>query len=173
MPPSLTHMLTLLSAAAKGNQAGPVHCRGCYRSVGIVRHGCYERYLFDSNEKIRVQRYLCRNPECGCLTFSILPHPFLRYIRLPLCFLFLLLEAYESKMNTISSLAREAGLSRPVVKRAIVLARRLSDWLLHLGLWPNGGRPCLDPESRWTDFNRALSWAFFPGRYSVSVSHTT
>lgn len=173
MSPSLWPMLILLSDIAKENQTGPIRCQCCYRSVGIDRHGCYERYLFSSDEKIKVQRYLCRNPECDCLTFSILPHPFLRYIRFPLCFLFLLLAAYEAKRGNFSSLAREAVLSRPVVKRSLSLARRLRDWLDHLGLWPEGGRPCLDPRRRWTDFNRALSWAFYPVRYGHLVSHTS
>ena len=173
MPPTLMHMLTLLSGLAKENQSGPIRCRVCYRSVGLDRHGYYERYLFGTDEKIKIQRYLCRNPDCTCLTFSILPHPFLRYIRLPLCFLFLLLESYESKTGNLSSLARDAGLSRPVIKRAIGLARRLENWLLEVGLWPSGSRPCLDPKGRWTDFNRALSWAFYPARYGRLVSHTT
>ena len=172
MSPPLTGILSIMSNIAKENQTGPIRCRGCYRSTGIVRHGYYERYLFDSNEKIKVQRYLCRNPECGCMTFSILPHPFLRYIRLPLCFLFLLLDIHQSETNSLSSLARQAGLQRPTAKRAVRLALRLQGWLDGLGLWPDGGGPCLSPKRRWTDLNRALSWAFFPNRYRRKASHT-
>lgn len=172
MSPALT-ILLILNILTKKNQTGPVRCQRCYRSTGINRHGYYERYLFNSNEKVKVQRYRCLNPDCDCVTFSILPHPFLRYIRLPLCVLFMLLGAYEAKTSNLSSLAREWGLSRPVVKRMLVLSRRLRDWLANLGLWPGNSLPCLDPKGRWTDFNRVLSWAFYPARYAFSGSHTT
>ena len=73
MLPPLIFNLNLLSAIAKENQTGPVRCQGCYRITGIFRHGYYLRYLFDSNEMVQVQRYRCCNPDCDCLTFSILP----------------------------------------------------------------------------------------------------
>lgn len=172
MPPSLLTTLALLSEIAKENQTGPIRCHGCYRSTGIVRHGYYLRYLFHSSEKAKVQRLRCRNPDCDCQTFSVLPHPFLRYIRLPLCFLLALLSAHENGKENLCSLARQANLSRPVVKRALLLGRKLIPWLNRLDLWPGGGWPCLSPKDRWTDFIRALSWAFFPGRYGFFQNNT-
>jgi hypothetical protein len=172
MLPPLIFNLNLLSAIAKENQTGPVRCQGCYRITGIFRHGYYLRYLFDSNEMVQVQRYRCCNPDCDCLTFSILPHPFLRYIRLPLCFLLALLSAHESGKESLSSLARQTGLSRPRVKRAVLLAPRLVRWLDRVGLWPERGWPCLNPQKRWTDFIRVFSWSFFPGRYRGYEKHT-
>ena len=172
MPPSLLLMLVLLSEIAKKNQTGPVHCQGCYRSAGIIRHGYYYRYLFNSLEMVKIQRYRCLNPDCDYLTFSIPPHPFLRYVRLPLCFLQALLSVYESGTESLSSLARQTGLSRPRVKQAILAAPKLILWVDQLGLWPDGGRPCLNPEERWTDFTRAFSWSFFPLRYGLFQNHT-
>jgi hypothetical protein len=120
----------------------------------------------------KIQRYLCRNPDCDCLTFSILPHPFLRYIRLPLCFLIVLLTAQESGTASLSSLARQTNLSRSTVKRAVLLGRKLVRWVNRLGLWPDGGWPCLNPQERWTDFIRALSWSFYPLRYGRLKNNT-
>jgi hypothetical protein len=165
-------ILTLLAGIAKKNQTGEIRCQVCHRRTGIHRHGCYYRYLFHLGELAPIQRYRCLNPDCSCVTFSILPHPFLRYIRLPLCVLFVLLDSSEEKTSNLSALSRETGLSRPAVVRGIGLARRLRAWTEQLALWPNGGRPCLDPARRWTAFNRALSWAFFPGRYGRPAPHT-
>lgn len=172
MTPPLVFILSLLSNIAKENQTGPVRCQGCYRNTGIIRHGYYLRYLFDSSEMVQIQRYRCCNPDCDCVTFSILPHPFLRYIRLPFCFLLKLLSAHENEGENLSSLARQTGMSRPRVKRAMPLARKIAHWLERIALWPGGGRPCFKPQERWTDFIRAFSWSFFPGRYPGFENHT-
>jgi transposase-like protein len=166
-------MLILLSQIAKEKQTGPVRCPGCHSGGGYVKYGFYERYLFGSAEGIKIQRYRCKNPQCDTVTFSILPHPYLRYVRFPLCFLSALLAAHEIDRPSISFWARSLKLSRQVVRRALERAREMRHWLYEISSegvpW---GRPCLAVYKRWTDFTRVFSWAFYPGRYRPLKIHT-
>ena len=163
-------MLSLLSNLAKENRTGPVRCCCCHRSSGIIRYGYYERYLFSSGETIKVQRYLCRNRDCGCLTFSVLPHPFVPYIRFPHSFLLVLLSACESGAGNFSSLARQIGRSCRTVKRAVALARKIRRWLAPFMAGPTGAlsasRGAVDGFHPW------FSWAFVPGRFGHHSNHT-
>jgi hypothetical protein len=120
-----------------------------------------------------VQRYRCKNPRCDLVTFSILPHPFLRYARFPLCFFMALLRAYETDHISVSSLARGLNLSRGIIRRSLDRARELSRWLSQIGKEdPAWSQPCLNPRERWTDFTRVFSWAFYPGRYGTIGTNT-
>ena len=174
IPDPLTFMLILLCEIAKENQTGPVRCPGCHFSGGYVRHGFYERYLFGSAERVKIQRYLCKNPECETITFSILPHPFLRYVRFPHCFLSAVLAAHEINHWSIASLARSLKLSRGIVRRIVNRAREMKSWLSDIAKEDSPwGRPCLAFYKRWTDFTRVFSWAFYPGRYGPIGINTT
>jgi hypothetical protein len=167
-------ILIVLCPIAKENQTGPVRCPGCHLDGGYVKYGFYERYLFESTERIKVQRYLCKNPGCETVTFSILPHPFLRYVRFPLCFFLALLIAHEVEGRSIASLAKSLNFSCGRVRRAIKRARELKSWLFEINKenmpW---SRPCLSPPKRWTDFLRVFSFVFYPGRYGQFEINTT
>ena len=173
IPNPLATMLLLLSKIAKENQTGSVFCPGCHAEGGFIRYGFYERYLFDSTERIKIQRYRCKNPFCEVKTFSILPHPFLRYVRFPLCFLLTLLMVHEVNRHSLVSLARRLSLSRGVIRRSVIRAKALKSWLAEIGKedtpW---SRPCLAGPKRWTDFLQVFSWAFYPGRYGFFTNHT-
>ena len=174
IPDPLIFMLTVLCQSAKENMTGPVRCPTCHLSGGFVKYGFYERYLFESPERIQVQRYLCKNPNCQTVTFSILPHPFLRYVRLPMCFLLALMNAYGAEGRSIASLAKSLNFSRGRVKRVIKRAGELKSWLFEINKedmpW---SRPCLSPPGRWTDFLKVFSFAFYPRRYGHFEFHTT
>ena len=173
MPDPLHVILILLCEIAKENQTGPVRCPCCHRSVCFIKYGFYERYLFNSAERIKVQRYRCKNPRCDLVTYSILPHPFLRYTRFPLCFFTALLSAHETDHRSISSLARCLNLSRGIIRRSLSRAWELRRWLSEVwreeSAW---SQPCLNPRERWTDFIRVFSWAFYPGRYGTFGANT-
>ena len=174
IPDPLILMLTLLFEIAKENKTGPVHCPTCHSGGGFVKYGFYERYLIESAERIAVQRYLCKNPDCETVTFSILPHPFFRYVRVPMCFLLAVLTAHEVDGRSITSLAKDLNFSRGRVRRVIKRARELKSWLFAINNedmpW---SRPCLSPPRKWTDFLKVFSLSFYPGRYGNFEIHTT
>ena len=142
----------------------PVRCPGCNDHRRVGGHGCYRRYRYESQKRMAVPRYKCRNPDCPCQTFSQLPHPYLPIVRIPLCVLMDLYRFQVIENNTIARCARKFGLSWNTVKRAVALARRLVDFVGRelasevLPLWP-----CL--PDRWPDFTRAFSYAFLPARF--------
>ena len=162
MTPPLIKMLLFLDAAAKKKVCGPAVCPECGTSHMCIKNGSYQRYLFSGEKLIRIQRYLCKNRQCPRRTFSILPHPFLRIVRLPLCLMRALLFLKKTG-ESLSGLSRRAGKSIGIVRRAIGFYEKLTRWLDREGricTW--GPSPCLDPAAFWTVFNHDFSRAFFP-----------
>ena len=62
------------------------------------------------------------------MTFSILPHAFLRIHRASLCMFMYVLARYEHG-DSIASIARDTGSNWPRIQRWIKKAREIRDWL--------------------------------------------
>jgi len=160
----LKAILLATTQVAKQNMTSEIICPGCGERHRLTKWGFYTRYLFHGDDTIRIQRFRCFNNLCPRLTFSILPHPLLPIVRLPLCFFLTLLSIYQEGCP-IAALARRSGKSWPVVRRSLAVARRIHTVLkneLELLL------PCLQPVASWTLFTHVFSWALFPERFKKS-----
>lgn len=161
----LIKILIEMNKIAAEKLAAEIFCPECGERRMWIKHGFYYRYLFDGGEQTAVQRYLCQNPECPRRTFSILPYPFLRIVRLPMCMLILLLDCF-TRGETIASLSRTLGKGKGVVRRAIATASKLRPWIQSeapVASW--GSDPNLDPRKSWTDFIHDFSHVFYPVLY--------
>ena len=147
---------------AKEMVAGPVQCSGCGDCYRHTRHGTYERFLPDSSERVEVQRYRCRNPDCPCATFSILPFPCLRYKRHTLATFGQV--AVEAATTSVARLARLYRKGWSAMRRMIRASQQVwSCFQSERGHQPWGPCPCRDPARFWTSFTQALSYATVPG----------
>jgi len=164
---NLLVILSYLSEIAKENQTGPVVCCWCNNCVNFIRYGFYSRYSFSENEQIKIQRYLCKHDQCR-RTFSMLPHPFLRITRLPLCVFKALLKTYGQQ--PVAGLARQVGLSRQSISRALSKGRSILSWLREEAQTdpPWAPSPCLSPSRHWSDFIRMFAAKFYPSRYGAA-----
>ncbi len=158
------HMLSPLKAillaankVAKENLISEIICPGCGECHRLTKWGHYTRYLFHGEDTIRIQRFRCLNSRCPRFTFSILPHPLLPIVRLPLCLILSLCSMYQ-KGDSIAELARTSGKSWSVIRRALAIGKRIKSVL-------NDEVPCLQPAVSWTAFTHLFSWALFPGRF--------
>jgi len=161
MPTPLKTILECLTARAKLNISGPIACPRCGEMNLVSKYGFYSRFLFTGGHTIKIQRYLCNNDRCPRKTFSILPYPFLRIVRVGLCFLYELGEA--RKKANIRELSKSSGFCRRTVRRLLEKAKQLGQWLeaeLKAESWK--GLPWLQPSSLWTIFNHMFSQRFYP-----------
>ena len=108
-----------------------INCPGCHHT-DCRKHGTYTRKGFhrlDLSETIvkQVQRYLCLNPDCIRITFSVLPPMVLPYCRF----------FWPSLLAIRQALATEAvscnlpllwHIGRRVIVRAAALLGRLNTW---------------------------------------------
>ncbi|MCP3861520.1 MAG: hypothetical protein GY695_00025 [Aestuariibacter sp.] len=161
MPSPLRAILLTTNRIAKQNLTSENICPGCGECHRLIKWGFYTRYLFHSDDTIRIQRFRCLNSHCPRSTFSILPHPLLPIARVPLCFIMTLLSLYQDGCP-VADLARKSGKSWSIVRRSLAIAKRIQAVLkveLELLL------PCLHPAVSWTVFTHAFSWAIFPRRF--------
>jgi len=161
MPSPLQAILHATNQIANQNLTSEIICPGCGERHLLIKWGFYTRYLFLGDDTIRIQRFRCLNGHCPRFTFSILPHPLLPIVRLPLCVIITLLSLYQDG-RPVADLARKSDKSWPVVRRILSIARRIQAVLkneLELLL------PCLHPAASWTVFTHAFSWALFPKRF--------
>ncbi len=160
MPQTLADILTHFVLVSNEN----VYCSACRERERICKNGHYRRFRFTGNATEAVQRYLCRNPACPRVSFSILPRPFLPRLRVSLCFLASLWELWCSGRHTVAALARQAGLPWMTLRRRLRQAERVCRWI---GREENEAlaacRPCADPGGAWTPFTQALSRVGRPG----------
>lgn len=162
-PFSWISMLPIRPEKAKRN-IEPPRCPQCHERWRVVRYGCYWRYRYGSNERMAVARYACRNPACPRCTFSVLPHPFLPQVGMPLCLLMALYRLHVIESRPLNPLARMLGHSWTTIRRAVTLARRVLEWCRReVAAETQSPWPC-HPD-RWPAFTRAFSYAFMPGRY--------
>jgi hypothetical protein len=155
--------LTILLSDENANSKADIRCPLCGERLRICRYGHYLRYRFEDDGRLAVQRYGCLNPGCPRRTFSIPPHPYLPFCRIPLCLLMAVLINHRVNKHTINRCARYLKCSWHAAKRAFTSALRLINWFLRessAGAIPL--TPCL--EHTWPAFTRAYSYAFFPDR---------
>ena len=165
MPHQLLSIVLDLNEIAKENQTGPTACHWCNNHENIIKYGKYKRYGFTGEEKIDIQRYLCKHDQCR-RTFSILPHPFLRFTRFSLCLLSVLVQLLDQKMS-IARICRQLDIGRTRVYWAIRNGRDILDWIEKEAntepVW--APCPCTAPASHWSDFIRMFAMQFYPKRY--------
>lgn len=161
MPSPLIAILLAANQVAKEKVTSENICPGCGERHLLIKWGFYNRYLFHGQEMIRIQRFRCLNNRCPRRTFSILPHPFLPIVRLPLCFIMSLLAMHQDNCP-MAELARQSAKSWSVVRRTLVVAKRIQT-VLKTEL--ESLLPCFDPAASWTVFTHAFSWALFPRRF--------
>jgi transposase-like protein len=162
MTTPLQAILWSASCIAKQNLISDVVCPQCGERRLVIKWGCYHRYLFNGDQTAAIQRFRCLNGHCSRFTFSVLPHPFLPVLRMPLCFLLALLSLHQ-KGYSIARLAREAGKRWAVVRRCLTVACRVKAFLNNE--FADIGFPCLQPSIVWTALTQRFSWAFFPNRF--------
>ena len=160
MPLTLADILAHFVRVANEN----VCCSTCRERERICKNGHYRRFRFTGNVLEKVPRYLCKNPACPRVSFSILPRPFLPRLRVSLCFLATLWDLWRSGGHTLAALARQAGLPWMTLRRRLHQAEWVCPWI---GREENealaGVHPCADPGGSWTPFTQALSHACRPG----------
>ena len=148
-------ILCCIACSAKNLMTGPIHCPDCGNGQLITRHGFYMRYLPDSVELVKVQRFRCRNQRCSRVTFSILPYPCLRY-----------------KRHTLETFGRIAGIAKALSIRRLAqkfstswttMQRLVSDSLRVWRCFAKernrlswGPCPCTKVETSWTSFTTDL-----------------
>lgn len=166
MPHPVLSILLDLDRIAKKNETGPVACHWCNNRENIIKYGKYHRYGFSGQERIEIQRYLCKHDRCR-RTFSILPHPFLRITRISLCLLISLLQLLDQK-TPISLIVEQFGVPRSTLYWLIRKGRDILDWIDQeaqgeVGWAPS---PCMDPAAHWSDYIRMFAMKFYPKRYA-------
>lgn len=141
---------------------GPVQCSGCGDRYQHTRHGTYERFLPDSSERVKVQRYRCHVSDCPCATFSILPCPCLRYKRHTLATFGEI--AMKAATNSVTRLARLYDKGWTAMRRLIRASHQVwSCFDAERRRQPWGPCPCREPTRFWTSFTQTLSYATVPG----------
>jgi hypothetical protein len=165
MPSPLQAILLSAIWIAKQNLISRIVCPQCGERRCLIKWGFYRRYLFAGDDTVMIQRIGCLNRRCPRRTFSVLPHPLLPVLRVPLCFLLTLLTMHQ-RGCTIAQLVRKSGKSWPVVRRCLAAAGRVQTFLQKEAATILGtASPCLQAAACWTAFTRALSWALFPKRF--------
>jgi len=162
MTTPLQAILWSASYIAKQKVNSDIVCPQCGERRLVIKWGCYHRYLFDGDDTAAIQRFRCLNRRCIRCTFSVLPHPFLPVLRVPLCFLLALISLHQ-KGHSIARLAREAGKRWAMIRRCLTIAGRIRAFLNNE--FADIGSPCLQPAMAWTAFTQRFSWAFFPQRF--------
>jgi transposase-like protein len=173
MPHQLLNIVLNLNEIAKENQTGPLACHWCNNQDNIIKYGTYERYEFSGQGRIRIQRFLCKRDHCR-RTFSILPHPFLRFTRFSLCLLIVLLQLLDQQVP-IAQICRHLAIGRTRVYWAIKKGRHILDWIEKEAktepVW--APCPCADPPAHWSDFLRMFAMQFYPNRYGPPLTNRT
>ena len=150
------------ASAKKNNQVRCCHCS----STLTVRNGTYPRNNPLNDKEIRVQRYLCKSPECPWISFSVLPVQILPVIRHTYQTLFDCYTMFKVGMSQ-AAIAKSLALERGVVKRLKTVCQKFMAWFNQekfIADW------CLNPLKAWPDFTRDFSQYFFPERWRKNQS---
>ena len=158
-------LIKFLSEFQKKNEIPVIQCPKCGEKKCLQKYGSYSRHSLVGNELIKIQRYKCKNINCKCITFSILPYPFLRIYRASLCMLFYVLERFEQG-ESIQEIANSTEKSWPLIQRWLKQGRRIMQWLKNSASYSqwHGNINRLNADN-WYFFIREFSWYFFPARY--------
>ena len=168
MPHQMLNILMDLYQIAKKNQTGPISCHWCNNQHSIIKYGTYKRYDFSGEKQISIQRYLCKGDQCK-RTFSILPHPFLRFTRFTLCLLSTLLQLLDQQVG-IAQACRQLSLCRSMAYWAMDKGRDILQWIDQEAktdpVWAPS--PCINPVEHWSEFVRMFATKFYPKRYAYT-----
>ena len=159
----LSAIVSVLASMSTEKSKRPDSCLWCNRNH-FIKHGKYYRYELQGQQRCAIQRYLCKNAGCK-RTFSILPHPFLRYLRLPLCVLCVLTEELL-RGTSKAQIGRLLGVTYTTVLRMARMAVQLFHWMDHEPDAPWSPSPCIHGPSAWETFIKMFSWKFYPKRYA-------
>jgi len=130
----------IVSALIRWRKCRAVVCPWC-RWLAGVKNGGYRRYGPKDEVLTRIQRYLCRNPGCPAVTFSVLPVGWLPVVRMTMELVFSLLAIAET--SSIRSGAAQAKCERATYRRRLGLGKRLLAWF----------------EDMWSAVAQSESWA--------------
>jgi len=161
MPHAWKSLISILSEIATQKPAQAICCPCCGNRERTTKYGFYERYNFDEQALVSIQRFRCDNDQCPRRTFSVLPHPFLRVLRASLCMFRFILSLWESGQS-IALVARKTGQTWPRIQRWISRAEDIRSRLGSDDAF--SALPCLKPIQGWTEFVRDFSHACYPGR---------
>ena len=165
MSAPLQAILLSTSCVANQNLTSTIICPQCGERHLVIKWGSYRRYLFDGDDRVPIQRFRCLNRQCSRCTFSVLPHPFLPVVRVPLSFFLAILSSHQ-KGCSVAQLARNAVKSWAMIRRCLSMASRVETFLQkEVAAIVGRGSPCLQPSAVWTVFTHCFSWAFFPNRF--------
>lgn len=159
MTPNLTGILPFFGELSKPRKPFCPHCLW----EECPRFGFYKRYDPDTEgKKLRVQRFLCPNPRCQAVSFSILPFRVLPFIRISLYLLWLLVVMF--RWESVNQLAQVFDCSRSTIRRRIAWGKRFIGWISQPGFL--AGIPS------WATLCDLIYRAFFP-RYRPENSINT
>jgi len=159
-------MPTLSSSRPFSNKEPRVRCPLCGNFL-IIRNGTYPRAHPEQEIEVRVQRYLCKVPDCPRVSFSVLRHPFLPIVRHFYQTILYCQSLFAEDCLTQAEGARRLEVDRGVVRRLCALVARVVPWLDHeknIAAW--GPDPTVQPDldQCWADFTRDFSQSFYPWR---------
>ncbi len=148
---------------AKYEMTSEIQCPECGERLSIWSHGSYLRYKLESNTQVSVPRYRCLALDCPRKTFSILPFPFLRYVRHSLCTLMIMVLIFLKGSQTKSELGRDLNVGRRRLGRALVRGLEVWRWFRKESVMARWGPwPPHKPELCWTAFTQSFSHRFYP-----------
>lgn len=162
MPHTWKSLIAVLSEIATQEYERTICCPCCGNRERTPKYGFYMRYNFDEQTLVTIQRFRCDNDQCPRITFSILPHPFMRILRASLCMFQFVLALWESRQS-IASIARTTSRTWSRVQRWI---RRAADIRSKLETdFSFSVHPCRRPIKEWSVFVRDFSHVCYPGRF--------
>lgn len=125
------NLIEILPQIVKLSKVIEPFCPHCLWDTNCPRFGFYKRYDPVRNGKIRVQRFLCLNPKCPAITFSMLPFRVLPFLRISLFLLWILVIMF--RRESVNQLARVFDCSRSTIKRRVAWGKRFIEWITQPG----------------------------------------
>jgi hypothetical protein len=167
----MVSMLLKIDQSAKS--VNQVRCSRCATTL-IIRHGTYFRADPVRPTLVKIQRYLCKSPECPRRTFSVLPFPLLPIVRHTFgthIIGYVLGNALRRPQSIVSGLLE---ITRGRTKRLSEFCREFIPWFYHEAKIADWGTNLLqDPARFWADFTRDFSQRFYPARWDVGDQHNS
>lgn len=161
MTPNLREILPYFAELSKPRKPS---CPHCLWKEPCPRFGFYKRNDPDQNgRKIKVQRFLCPNPKCEAVSFSVLPFRILPLVRMSVFFLWLLVVMF--RQESVNQLARVFDCSRSTIRRRAAWGKHFIAWLSQPGL--------LAGIHSWAILCDLVYRAFFPKFRLEKCTNTT